>query len=96
MMGMEAQDNRDIVPSKASPVAEGRSLDIAVDAGMPVSPSSRVLVVEFRSGEAVQQHPELVPLIEDGWNVRSAVPRLVDGEGIRLLVVLDRRERLLS
>lgn len=54
----------------------------------PQRPQTRILLVDFRSGEAVESHPEIVPFLEDGWVVRSAEPRLVEAEGPRLLVCL--------
>ena len=58
--------------------------------------SSRVLLAEFRCGEAVEHHPEVSPLLQEGWAIKSAVPRLVEGEGVKLLVVLHRSSRVLS
>lgn len=60
------------------------------------SASSRVMLVDFRSGEPVQRHPEIVPLLVDGWMIKSAVPRLVENQGLKLLVVLKRSAAALS
>lgn len=60
------------------------------------SASSRVLLADFRCGEAVEQHPDVLPLLNEGWAIKSAVPRLVEGEGVKLLVVLHRAARVLS
>ena len=49
---------------------------------------AKLLLVEFRSGEAVDLHPEVAPLLRQGWRLRSAVPRIVEGEGLKLLVTL--------
>jgi hypothetical protein len=46
------------------------------------------LLVDFRSGEAVRKHPEIEPLLSQGWRIKSAVPRLVEAKGTKLLVVL--------
>ncbi|MEX0600571.1 MAG: hypothetical protein WD205_08010 [Rhodothermales bacterium] len=51
---------------------------------------TKIVLVQFRSGEAVSEHPELVEFLADGWTVRSAVPRMVEAEGTKLLVVLAR------
>ena len=59
----------------------------------PIAPDrddSRLLLVDFRSGESVAQHPEIAPLLNDGWHIRSAVPRIVETEGTKLLVVVSR------
>jgi len=61
----------------------------------PYAPTShttsgrRVLTVEFRSGEAVNRHPELMSLIDEGWQIESAVPEL-SNDGLKLLVVMSR------
>ncbi len=60
------------------------------------SSRSRVMLVDFRSGEPVQRHPEVMPLLMGGWVVKSAVPRLVENEGLKLLVVLKRSAGALS
>ena len=52
----------------------------------------KLLLVDFRSGESVCQHPDVKPMLSDGWSIRSAVPRLVEDEGTKLLVVLTRRK----
>lgn len=56
-------------------------------------PTRKIFVVEFRSGEAVNRHPELAPLISDGWEIESAVPDVAD-EGVKLLVVMIRSSAL--
>lgn len=67
----------------------------APQASTPDAPTSqtssgrKVLTVEFRSGEAVNRHPELMTLINDGWQIESAVPEL-SNEGLKLLVVMSR------
>jgi len=48
------------------------------------------MLVDFRSGETVRQHPELQPWLDAHWVVRSAVPRVVEGGLTKLLVVLER------
>lgn len=51
------------------------------------SARAKLLLVDFRSGEAVRQHPDIAPLLEEGWSVTGAAPR-VTPDGTRLLVVL--------
>lgn len=51
---------------------------------------TKILLVQFRNGEAVDRHPELQGLLDDGWSIRSAVPRIVEAEGTKLLVVLGK------
>ena len=61
----------------------------------PIAPDhkdARLLLVDFRSGECVADHPEIAPLLKDGWHVRSAVPRIVEMEGTKLFVVLGRND----
>lgn len=50
----------------------------------------KLLLVAFRSGEAVDSHPALEPWLENGWRVRSAVPRIVESGATKLLAVLER------
>ena len=58
---------------------------------MPTAPPDiRVLVVDFRNGETVHQYPTVHPLIERGWEIRRCAPRLMEGRGLQLLVVLER------
>lgn len=51
---------------------------------------TKLLLVDFRSGEAVSQHPEIQSYLQQGWRVKSAVPRLVEAGGTRLFVVLTQ------
>jgi hypothetical protein len=71
------------------------SSEAAIDAGLPVSATARTLIVDFRSGESVQCHPEIQPFLQDGWHLQKAVPKLVDGR-IRLLAVIERRQKLFT
>lgn len=48
---------------------------------------TKLLLIDFRSGEAVDRHPALAADLRRGWQVRSARPRLTP-EGTRLFVVL--------
>lgn len=50
----------------------------------------KLLLVGFRSGETVQEHPDLHAWLSEGWHVRSAVPRIVEDGDTKLLVVLER------
>ncbi len=59
-------------------------------ASTPGSTLTKILLVQFRNGEAVDKHPELAELLDEGWTIRSAVPRIVESEGTKLLVVLAR------
>lgn len=58
----------------------------------PTRTLTKILLVDFRNGEAVSRHPELERYLNDGWTVRSAVPRLVESEGTKLLVVMAKPE----
>lgn len=51
--------------------------------------ATRLLLVGFRSGEAVAHHPELADWLRRGWRVLKAKPRLTE-EGAKLFVVLGR------
>lgn len=55
----------------------------------PDGPHTKLLMVDFRSGETVCTHPDVASYLDDGWHVQSAAPRVTD-EGTRLLVVLTR------
>lgn len=55
--------------------------------------ATRILLVDFRGGECVSKHPDIMPLLEDGWHIRSAVPRLIEQEGTKLMVVMSRERR---
>ena len=57
----------------------------------PSSGETKSLVVEFRSGEAVHQHPDLVAMLKDGWHIQSAIPHCVDPECTKLQVELILR-----
>lgn len=91
MSNVETTKTRLRVPRapRPEPVASAATLNIA-------SPTSRVLLVDFRSGEPVHRHPDIAPLLSDGWIVKSAVPRLVENQGLKLLVVLKRTSPVLS
>lgn len=39
---------------------------------------------------AVRYHPEVAPLLRKGWKIKSRMPRLVEGEGLQLFIVLTR------
>ena len=63
--------------------------------GLSAAPSrtlTKLALVPFRNGEAVSKHPELQSLLKEGWTIRSAVPRIVESEGTKLLVVLVKPE----
>lgn len=78
---------------------EASSLEVDVTPPVPtISPFTsaptrtltKILLVDFRNGEAVSKHPELQQFISDGWSIRSAVPRIVESEGTKLLVVMTK------
>jgi hypothetical protein len=52
-----------------------------------------LLLVDLQSAD-VRRHPDVAPLLRNGWRVKSAVPRVVESEGAKLLVVLVRNERV--
>lgn len=54
---------------------------------------TKIMLVPFRNGEAVSKHPDLKNFLEDGWTVSSAVPRIVESEGTRLLVVMVKPDQ---
>ncbi|MDX1531770.1 MAG: hypothetical protein R3362_09615 [Rhodothermales bacterium] len=56
-------------------------------------PRLKLLLVDFHRGESVESHPELRALRQEGWEVKSIAPRFVEGEGLKLLVVLQRARR---
>jgi hypothetical protein len=55
------------------------------------SPQTKLVLVDFHSGQAVRHHPDIQQYLNAGWRIKSAVPRVVEAEGTRLLVVLMRR-----
>lgn len=67
-----------------------RPQDIAL---RPTRSLTKILLVPFRNGEAVDRHPELTSFLDDGWTISSAVPRIVETEGTRLLVVMAKPEK---
>lgn len=86
--------NSDMEVSSSS-VSRTAKIDAPVPAfgkltSAPSKALTKILLVEFRNGEAVTQHPELSTLLSDGWSVRSAVPRIVESEGTKLLVVMAK------
>lgn len=71
----------------ARPLAGDKESTRNASGGVKLS-GSKLLLVDFRNGEAVRDHPEIEPLLLEGWRIKSAVPRLVESRGTRLLVVL--------
>ncbi len=51
---------------------------------------TKIVIVDFRSGEAVRSHPDLAPLLKQGWQIRSAAPRIVETAGASMMVVLTQ------
>jgi hypothetical protein len=85
-----------ILPRQRRRNTSGNKLQTrAPQASTPDAPTSQTssgrkdLTVEFRSGEAVNRHPELISFINDGWQIESAVPEL-SNEGLKLVVVMSR------
>lgn len=76
------------VPRKQQSPAPGP--DVGRAARSDPETGVKLLLIAFRSGEAVERHPDVQPWLEDGWTVRSAVPRVVESGATKLLVVLER------
>lgn len=74
-----------VSPTPLAAMTSKRAASSAPSADHPAR--AKLLLVDFRSGEAVRQHPDVAPLLKDGWSVTGAAPR-VTPEGTRLLVVL--------
>lgn len=73
------------------PVLQGVRRD---GAQTPVEkPGSKVLLVDNPAAETVTKHPAIAPLLNNGWELESAVPRLVESQGTKLLVVLTHPAR---
>lgn len=73
--------------SDVSPVQLRRRFRAAFSETDP--PQSKLVMVDFRSGESILTHPGIMPHVEEGWHVQSAEPRVTE-EGTQLLVVLAR------
>ena len=88
---MQAKSNTSPLAAEAVPPS---AIDADALSSLPAvahpEAGAKLLLVEFRSGEAVGLHPEVTPLLREGWRVRSAVPRIVEGEGLKLLVSLTQ------
>ncbi len=52
-----------------------------------------LVLVDAPSRHKVEQHREISSLLSTGWTIRSASPRLVEAEGTKWLVVLERAPR---
>lgn len=50
----------------------------------------RLLRIDFQPDTSIANHPEVAPLLRDGWHIRSKTPRLVEREGVQLFIVLTR------
>ena len=59
----------------------------------PPASLTKLLLVDLRDGTGIDDHPEIAPLLEQGWTIRSATPRLVESKGMRLLVVMGQAHR---
>jgi hypothetical protein len=49
-----------------------------------------ITLVPFRHGTAPADHPDLQPLLNQGWTIKRTVLRLVEGGLLKHLVVLHR------
>ena len=58
-------------------------------ASPPQAPHTKLCLVDFRSGETVCSHPDVKGLLDEGWYIESAAPRITP-DGTKLLVVLTR------
>jgi hypothetical protein len=58
----------------------------------PAKLLTKIMLVQFRNDETISRHPELQSFLEEGWSIRSAVPRIVESEGTKLLVVMAKPE----
>ena len=58
----------------------------------PTKALTKIMLVQFRNDETISRHPELQSFLEEGWSIRSAVPRIVESEGTKLLVVMAKPE----
>ena len=56
----------------------------------PNSPSVRLLRIGVSHDVPVYDHPKVAPLLRNGWRIKSKMPRLVEGEGVQLFIVLTR------
>lgn len=54
------------------------------------APRVHILLIDLPYGSAVQEHAEVAPMMHQGWQIRRARPRIVEGQGRRHLVVLHR------
>lgn len=50
----------------------------------------KLLLVSAPTQQKVALHPEIAPQLALGWNVRSAARRVVEDDGAKWLVVLER------
>jgi len=81
----------DIAPV-ISKAVDNETIDSSVKTVRPsLKTRTRLLLLPFRSGEAVTEHPDLSPMIKDGWRIQSASPR-VTKDGTRLFVVLKQSD----
>ena len=51
---------------------------------------SKIMLIDTSPGDSAADHPDVAEYVEDGWRVKSAVPRIVEAKGPRTLVVLTR------
>ena len=56
-------------------------------------PDVKLLLVNAPNEQTVKQHPEIAPRLATGWKIRSATPRIVENDGPKWLVVLERVPR---
>lgn len=53
----------------------------------------KILLVDAPSEQTVSQHPEIAARLANGWTIRRADPRVVETDGAKWLVVLERSPR---
>ncbi len=82
---MLSPEDRFSAPQPPPAAAQRLSADLAKEA--PAAYRTKLVMVPFRSGEAVIRHPGIRPLLDEGWKIKSAAPRITT-EGTKLLVVL--------
>lgn len=70
--------------------AHTASLDAPYEPAGGMPDRVRILLLDLPFGGSIDTHPDVAPRLAEGWRVRRARPRLVEGQGRRHLVVLAR------
>ena len=76
--------NRSPLPEKSEALSPPT---VAVVPG-PKAERVKILLLDFRSGEAIDRHPDLALYLKDGATIKSAEPRISESGTPKLLVVL--------